>query len=250
MSYLAVADESHIHSKSAPCYGIGCLLFQADAVQDLSQEISAIFASHGVDYEIKWNKIRDYRPVVEACIDGIVAVLRDGATFHSMVVEKSTYLKWQKNKEEAFYTTYYHLAKHVVSHTGGPVSLNIDSRSDHYPRQAEVLKIVTNRALLGIASLAEVTGVTMVDSKRDPTLQLVDVILGAITADTNRLLTGLELNEGKKEVIRRIANMLGWERLCFDTYPNNEFNIWHFPVEFRGRPFPTRSVSLQEALTF
>jgi len=33
-----------------------------------------------------------------------------------------------------------------------------------------------------------------------------------------------------------MANMLGWDQLVYDTYPNKDFNIWHFPSENRSRP--------------
>ena len=34
----------------------------------------------------------------------------------------------------------------------------------------------------------------------------------------------------------KMANMLGWDKLVYDTYPNKDFNIWHFPSENRSRP--------------
>jgi hypothetical protein len=78
----------------------------------------------------------------------------------------------------------------------------------------------------------------MIDSNDSRILQLSDVMTGAITADTHRYLGGdaIPMNKAKAEIIRRIAALFEWDRLCYDTYPNPLINIWHFPREFRARP--------------
>ncbi|HXH22847.1 MAG TPA: hypothetical protein VNN10_12545 [Dehalococcoidia bacterium] len=120
----------------------------------------------------------------------------------------------------------------------------IDNRTDHYPKRAETLQIITNHALAKIGSSGYVKELRKVDSKQQPILQIVDVLLGAITADTNqRLDRSYVLTPGKIEVIRRIAGLIGWDALSYDTYPNPAFNIWHFPIQFRG-VFPSRHAHL------
>ena len=36
--------------------------------------------------------------------------------------------------------------------------------------------------------------------------------------------------------ISKMASILGWDSLAYDTMPNNDFNIWHFPPETRAIP--------------
>lgn len=47
----------------------------------------------------------------------------------------------------------------------------------------------------------------------------------------------------------RLANLLGWDALHYDTYPHSKFNIWHFPTEYRAQP-ATRSVERARLVPF
>jgi hypothetical protein len=42
-------------------------------------------------------------------------------------------------------------------------------------------------------------------------------------------------------LISRLASVLGWDALYYDTWPNKRFNIWHFPPDSGWRG-PTRHV--------
>lgn len=33
-----------------------------------------------------------------------------------------------------------------------------------------------------------------------------------------------------------MAALLGWDFFHYDTFPNKDFNIWHFPQEMRAMP--------------
>ena len=33
-----------------------------------------------------------------------------------------------------------------------------------------------------------------------------------------------------------MAALLGWDVFHYDTFPNKDFNIWHFPQEMRAMP--------------
>jgi hypothetical protein len=39
-----------------------------------------------------------------------------------------------------------------------------------------------------------------------------------------------------------MARLLGWDAPHYDTMPNDKFNIWHFPIEYRALP-GTRDVT-------
>lgn len=88
-----------------------------------------------------------------------------------------------------------------------------------------------------------------VNSKGSNGVQVADLLTGVVTAAHNLyLLPEMQLHPGKRVAIDRVARMLGWDRLCYDTYPHPRFNIWHFPIEFRAEPAsrhpnPTRAVS-------
>jgi hypothetical protein len=154
-------------------------------------------------------------------------------------------LKWRDgDHESAFYLTYGLLAAHIARGNPEPLELWMDERSDRYDKRAEVLQIVTNYRSKRHVGAGELTRVRMVDSKKSAITQMADAVIGAVTADTHRFLSReTVLREGKQEVVERIAAMIGWDGLHYDTYPNAEFNVWHFPPQFRARP-ATRAVTL------
>jgi hypothetical protein len=244
MSYVVIGDESHIHAK-APCYGLGCFVVPADDLDGLEAGLASIFASHNITGELKWKRIGTTWSEIIGSVEAVEFLLSQGVTFHSMIVLKELYVKWQSSKEEAFYTTYYHLALHIATKIQSTVRLRIDQRSDKYPKHAEVLQIVTNHALARIKASSWIEGVDMVDSRQHRILQVVDVLLGAITADVNSHHNkGEQMNPGKRELVNRLAALFGWDRLIYDTFPNDALNIWHFPIQFRGM-LPTREITVQ-----
>ncbi len=203
-----------------------------------------ILSDHGLSDELKWTKIGSYRARSAAALAGVEMLLDAGARFDAILVEKSSYRKWRSDKEDAFYHTYYQLARHIGRVSDGPVELRIDQRYDRYAKRLEVLEIVTNRALAKMADGRLVSSVSMLDSRDNPLLQFTDVLVGAVTSDTAHYLdSGVPINSGKRELVARLAELVGWPRLCYDTFPNGLFNVWHFPIEFRGRP-GTRAVDL------
>ncbi|ELX8366753.1 hypothetical protein SK447_004795, partial [Enterobacter hormaechei] len=46
----------------------------------------------------------------------------------------------------------------------------------------------------------------------------------------------LELSVAKELAFERMAALLGWDVFHYDTFPNKDFNIWHFPQEMRAMP--------------
>jgi hypothetical protein len=102
--------------------------------------------------------------------------------------------------------------------------------------------------MVGVPVLAEnylgsISDVMQRDSKDFLLIQVADLLTGAINAAHNRYLDPtFTLHPGKEFTISKLAGVLGWDTLWYDTYPNAGFNVWHFPwQEFRGKP-RTRNV--------
>lgn len=88
--------------------------------------------------------------------------------------------------------------------------------------------------LAKLASVGRLGSVTKVDSAETPGVQLADVLTGAInTAHMLRLQT-VAVHPGKHLALERMASQLGWNHLAYDTYPHPKFNVWRFPIEYRG----------------
>lgn len=235
MTRIAIADESGIQAGNR-CYGIGAFVMDRESYMTLDQRVRAIMTARNITHELKWSDTPS-RAHIEAACEGVELILNSGARYYSIIVEKATFQNWRRDNEEAFYQTYQFLASHVAKSGNDPFELWIDERSDSYGKRTEVVHKITNYVTAKRNGTAELLGVKMIDSKLNPLLQMADMLTGAITSDTHRHLSDSGAHSaGKDEVIRRFAGLIGWDRLCYDTYPNPNFNIWHFPTEFRARP--------------
>ena len=172
-------------------------------------------------------------------IDLLRYILISNLCFNSIVVLKAPYKKWQRDRmDEAFYTTYSFLLRHCLQGREGDCVAFIDDRSEKYRKQDEALQIITNRMLDKIAVKAKLTAVNKSDSKKYAGIQAADLLTGAIKASHHLFLASdLRLSSGKKLLLDRLAATLGWDALHYDTWPNQQFNIWHFPqAEYRAMP--------------
>jgi hypothetical protein len=73
---------------------------------------------------------------------------------------------------------------------------------------------------------------------------------GAINTAHNRYLNPeIQINSGKKLLINKLSSMLGWDDLCYDTFPSEDFNIWHFPEEYRATP-ATKHINYSSSIPY
>lgn len=164
-------------------------------------------------------------------------VLKNSCCFHSIVVVKNMYNNWQTDRELAFYQTYTMLVKNVAKQIKSDVEVIIDQKIDKYKKNDEVTGIVANNMLARAGMKKLVKSVTMHDSKHHLGLQVVDILTGAVNSGYLKYLNPrLELSVAKELAFERMAALLGWDVFHYDTFPNKDFNIWHFPQEMRAMP--------------
>ncbi len=164
-------------------------------------------------------------------------VLKNSCCFHSIVVVKNIYNNWQTDRELAFYQTYTMLVKNVAKQIKSDVEVIIDQKIDKYKKNDEVTGIVANNMLARAGMKKLVKSVTMHDSKHHLGLQVVDILTGAVNSGYLKYLNPrLELSVAKELAFERMAALLGWDFFHYDTFPNKDFNIWHFPQEMRAMP--------------
>ncbi len=251
MKRIAFADESGIDGK-ADCYAIGVISFDADHQDTFETYTESKLKSHGVVGEAKWKKIRNSHGSINFAIDALKSILRSQtASFDAIVVNTRLFRNWHSpliSKEGAFYQTYTYLLRHIARRANLPAEIFIDNRSDSYAKRDEVVEKIGNNMLGQLASAGRLTGVQKVNSHDCVGVQVADLLTGAVNAAHARWLNPrIPLHPGKRLAIERLAQMLGWDDLCYDTMPSDKFNIWHFPIEYRAQPrtrtvFPTRHV--------
>lgn len=244
MATLLFADESGM-SPSEPCYSIGVLVVPELKLHEFDAEFQRLVKVHGVVGEVRWAKVAKSHGLMNLAIDLLRHVLTSDLCFNSIVVLKAAYNKWRKGHiDAAFYTTYSFLLRHCMHGREGDYVAFIDDRSEAYGKHDEALQIITNRMLEKIAVRAMLTSVSQSDSRKYAGIQAADMLTGAIKAAHHLYLDReLRLAPGKKLLLDRLAATLGWDALHYDTWPNQKFNIWHFPqAEYRATP---RTVKLQ-----
>lgn len=242
MDYLAYGDESGT-TGSDRCYSIGLLCIPKSKLSEFDDYVLNLKKNRGIVGELKWSKIKNSAGQANICVDILAMVLKSSCCFHSIVVEKSIYNNWNKDREKAFYQTYTYLLKNTAKQVKSNIEVLIDQKSDKYKKHDEVVGIVANNMLAQLGSKKSVQDVSMHDSKDHLGLQVVDILTGAVNSGYLKFLTPeLTLSKAKEAAFKKMSEMLGWDKLVYDTYPNKDFNIWHFPEENRSRP-DTKGIS-------
>lgn len=235
MEYSIFADESGINPEYK-CYAIGALVIANEELDDFNNTFYDLKKKHGVRSEVKWQKISTSHGQINFGIDIFKEIINKNYRFSSIVVLKEKYRKWQGNKDEAFYTTYTQLLAHRVRESQGQHTVYMDQKKESYDKHHEVVQIIANY----MAKQKSITGISKNDSKLFPGIQAADLITGAITASHDAYLNEKDIRIGKRLLIEKFAEMLGWDSLHYDTMPSSKFNIWHFPQEYRRTPATKR----------
>lgn len=242
MDYLVFGDESGT-TGSDSCYSIGLLCVPMDKIEEFDKYVEELKTKRGIVGELKWKKIKNSSGQANICLDLLSMILRSSCCFHSIIVEKAKYNNWRVNRETAFYKTYTLLLKNTAKHLNSPLKVLIDQKCDKYKKNDEVIGIVANNMLSKIGSDKTISDVKMHDSKIHTGIQVVDILTGAVNSGYMKFLKDdLTFSRAKEATFVKMAEMLGWDKLHHDTFPNKDFNIWHFPGENRNIPETKRIV--------
>lgn len=237
MEYALFADESGTSSVDK-CYTIGCLLVPCGQLETFEGKVRQLIEKHNLpsDRELKWSRVKRSYGVINFLIDIVKLIVSSPSSFVCKVTWKAPYRLWQQDEEDAFYRSYTMLMDFCARRLNSEIKAKIDDKSDSYGKRHEVVEIIANHQLKG---LGKIESVTKCDSKSELLIQVADLLTGAVNASHNLWLTEgkAEIHEGKIVAIQKVAACLGWQQLHHDTYPNADFNIWHFPKEeYRAKP--------------
>ena len=237
---IAFADESGTHA-NPKCYAIGVVSVAANALSGFDATFERATLAHGVAHEVHWANVDKGHGLINLGVDLLSKILRSQtARFDAIVVNTALYRKWQErqgDREEAFYRTYTYLLRHLAKQVAQTTQVFIDDRSDSYEKRTEVIETIGNHMLGKLQTRGRLTDVTKVRSHDYPGIQVADFLTGAVAASHRLFLDpSTPLNLGKRVAIARLARLLGWDSLHYDTFPHSKFNIWHFPIEYRAQP--------------
>lgn len=237
MEYSLFADESGTSSVDK-CFTIGCLLVPNNFINDFEQLVQQLIKKHNLpnDRELKWSRVKKSYGMINFLIDLTQLISNSPTSFICKVSWKRHYFNWQRNEEDAFYKSYTMLMSYCARILKSDIIAKIDDKSDSYSKRAEVVEIIGNHNLKN--KLGSIAQVKKCDSKSELLIQIADLFTGAINASHNLYLNpSANIHNGKALAIIKIAECLGWDSLHYDTFPNADINIWHFPEkEYRNVP--------------
>jgi hypothetical protein len=251
--WLISCDESGTGGQRF--YGFGTLWMNWQRRGNFSRLITNLRTLHACTDELKWNKVSSrylelYRDLVESFF------MTPWLSFHCLVVEKAIVnkelhggdidLARRKHFTELLTNK---IRRRLRIGRGRPHTFRVwvDPIASRYGKADEVVEIVSNHVLAKVfGKVRPVDRVITKDSKKTASIQLCDLLLGAVMEAWQQKTS----SPAKHEIARWMAEHLGWSDLRSDTRPDErKFNIWYFHDTTRGnRDVMSRQVRLKYPL--
>lgn len=216
--------------------------------------IRDVRAQHRYKNEFKWKNVGPAS--VPAYVELIDAFFRTNwLAFHCIVCPTSVVRRDLHDSKAEMYQKHFTLLltdkirKCVRAHRRREQTFRVwvDPLPNSYAKANEVVANVANAVLKPVfKTVRTVDAVRVVDSRETPSVQLCDVLLGAIMSAWQGKIEAAD----KLLVQQAVAERLGWPSLRWDTSQSErKLNIWMFHDEDRGpRTATTREVQLRYPL--
>lgn len=249
--WLISCDESGVDN--APYYGFGSLWMPWQRRGDFHRMFSQCRDEHKYFYEVKWTRVQArtlafYKRLVDMffetrwlafhCIVVRVAAVDRGRHDGSMDLARRKHFTM-------LLTNKIVRCKNAQPHGDHTFRIWVDPIASSYRKADEACEIIANRVLASVfGTVRPVDKVLTRDSKDTPSIQLCDLLIGAILAEWRADAS----SEAKREFRNHVASYLGWDDLRADTQKEErKFNIWFFhdPAAKREREVVTRTVHLK-----
>lgn len=233
-SWLIACDESGVHG--SPHYGFGSLWLKWQRRGDFFEAFRSMKNRHRFRDECKWHSVNAARD-----LDFYGEVLdhffrRQWLAFHCLVVRRDIVKKaefhgnsWDLARRKHFtmlLTNKMRKSMNRFPHREHEFRVYVDPITSEYSKAHEVVEIISNHVLnQRFLHKDPVKSVVIRDSKETPSIQLCDLLLGAVMETWQKKAT----NPAKLELRRMVARHLGWTELDSDTFEKErKFNIWYF----------------------
>jgi len=220
---------------------------------DFLRDFRQIRTKYSFDRECKWNRasLKQDLPFYKELISYFFE--HRWLVFHCLVVRKQIVEKavYHKNDWDLARRKHYTMlltqkmrrALKRFPNREHEFRIYIDRIPSRYAKADEAMEVISNNILnKEFRNLSPVTSVLTRDSHETPSIQLCDLLLGAVMETWHRRA----LNSTKLAIRGEIARHLGWSDLDADTHEvERKFNIWYFHDPTREkRLVKTRQVKL------
>lgn len=253
--WLISCDESGIDGNNR-YYGFGSLWMSWQRRGDFARELQSMRDTHSLSDELKWNKVgRRNFGLYSDLVDYFFRT--SWLSFHAIIFRRAVVKKAQFHQGDWDLARRKHFTMLLTNKIQRRVKLEpsreqtfrvwVDPIPSSYSKADEALGVIANNVLAQVfGSRRPVDKVITRDSKKTPSIQLCDVLLGAVLAHWQQRSSSPE----KARLATHIASHLGWPDLGSDTHVSErKFNIWYFHDPTLGaREVATRDVKLRHPL--
>ncbi len=225
LEYNIYCDEScHLLNDNNQVMVLGAVWCLKDKKKEIFKRLREIKERNGLpaDFEIKWHKVSPakidfYLNVIDYFFDD------DDLHFRALVVPDKSILqhkKFNQTHDDFYYKMYFDLLKVILSpHYAYNIYIDIkDTRSqEKVNKLTEVLRNTHydyNKSII--------KKIQQIKSHEVELLPLADLLLGAI----GYLHRGLETNQAKMEIIRRMQERSGYTLLNSTLYREDKMNVF------------------------
>ena len=252
-SWLIACDESGVHGSAH--YGFGTIWLKWQRRGDFLEDFRAMRDRHGFRDECKWNKVNSERnlPFYEELISYFFQ--RKWLVFHCLVIRKDAVRKDEFHKNDWDLARRKHFTMLLTNKMRKALKrfpkrehefrVYVDPIASRYEKADEAVEVISNNVLnKEFRGRSPVKSVVTRNSKDTPSIQLCDLLLGAVMETWQQKAS----NPTKLAVRQMIADHLGWNTLDSDTFvKERKFNIWYFfdPPKEEVRRVQTRPVHLK-----
>jgi len=248
--WLISCDESGMHG--SPHYGFGSLWMRWQRRGDFLRDFTELASKHAFNQECKWSRASSIRflPFYKELVSYFFQ--RRWLVFHCLIVRKEAVAKsvfhtsWDEARRKHYTLLLCDKMKRALKRfptRQHEFRIYVDKIPSSYPKADEAMEIISQNILnQQFRAAAPVSSVRTRDSQTTPSIQLCDLLLGAVMETWHKRA----LNPTKVAIRKEIARHLGWEELDSDTHrAERKFNIWYFHDPTREvRRVLTRDVRL------
>ena len=220
-------DEScHIVNGAGTHMVLGGVMCPYSEKDELFQRIKAIKAENGLGHaEMKWSrvargKIGAYRDLINFFFD------KEGLRFRAIVIEKRkiNLEKFSFTQDDFYYRQYFQLLRWFIS-TGNHYSIYLDIKDTQGVEKVSQLHEVLCNAHLDF-DLKSITRIQEIRSHEVAVMQLVDILIGAISY-ANKYLDGGQ-SDAKNEIVELIKKRSGCSLTHSTSFGSLRFNIFQW----------------------
>lgn len=222
-------DEScHLENDGINVMGLGGLWCSKHKVREINQRIRDIKIRNGVkpNAEVKWTKVS---PVKKQLYVDLIDYFFDNDDLHfrGLIVPDKSILnheKYNQTHEDFYYKMYFEMLKMVFSPTL-KYSVYVDIKDTHSVERTRKLTDICCNSLYDF-SHSVIRNIQPIRSNEVQTMQLVDILLGALVY-ANRKFNESELrSETKKDLIELIKKRSGYSLKKTTLLREDKFNIF------------------------